>query len=34
VKIKMKKKKTQAQKAMINLGEIRILDWEAQDPLK
>jgi septum site-determining protein MinC len=34
VKIKIKKKKTQAQKAMINLGEIRILDWEAQDPLK
>jgi septum site-determining protein MinC len=34
MKIKIQKKKIQAQKAMINLGEIRILDWDAQDPLK
>jgi len=34
LKIKIQKKKAQAQKAIITSGEIKISDWDAKNPLK
>ena len=34
LKIKIQKKKTQAQKAAVFSGEIKISDWDAKNPLK